>query len=202
MKMYEEYGEWKIPLISLPLGMSNINIMLNKKSNDEIFIFLKYRNIALYEYIAKVLYYTNYKVNFIKYPTHNESFDEKEFIKIIKSCKFGIWIGSHETFRYEYLEVLNNDIPLLVIDVKSMKQECNEDNYRIHTNKNLFATSIPYWSEKCGEVLYDILEFEDKLKTIENGILCNKYNPKKFIIDNMNPSTCLINILTKFDFIL
>ena len=61
------------------------------------------------------------------------------------------------------------------------------------------ATSIPYWDwekETCGEVFYDINEFEDKYNKLQEKLQQdNGYNPREYILKNLSINVCKYKLL-------
>jgi len=62
--------------------------------------------------------------------------------------------------------------------------------------KNLFATSVPYWSDECGIKITKETELEDAL----DRMLCSytSYNPRDYIIDTLSDKVCMERILDYF----
>ena len=56
------------------------------------------------------------------------------------------------------------------------------------TYSNLPATTTSYWDNKCGELFYNVNEFEVTYnKFIEN---INNYKPREFILENLSVDVC------------
>ena len=133
----------------------------------------------------------NYVINFltnnqIKYKLFDyvKGYKEEDYIKALNSSKFGIIIDAHESQGFAIEEALSCNVPLFVWNVKYMSQE-----YR-SKYEDIPCTTIPYWHESCGEYFYDHSEFENKFKTFLKNIEENKYEPRKFILNNLSVLEC------------
>lgn len=148
----------------------NVLVYFKNRSNDELaFIenFLKDKNI-------------NYKI--FSYANKYKQEDYKEYLQ---TCKYGIWIGRHESQGFALQEALSSNIPLLVWNVKYMSQE-------IHSPiqyKGIYGNSIPYWDDLCGEFFFEKYEFENKFKNFVNNL--HNYNPRKYILQNLSNEVSL-----------
>jgi len=84
------------------------------------------------------------------------------------------------------------NVPLLIWNVSTMKQELNS-NY-----PEIPATSIPYWDDKCGEYFYNKEELEETYNKFLNDI--EKYKPREFILETLSTTKCeniLIELIKK-----
>ena len=50
--------------------------------------------------------------------------------------------------------------------------------------KNIQATTIPYWDQRCGEYFYNKIEFEPKYNEFINKL--NTYKPREFVLENLS----------------
>ena len=71
------------------------------------------------------------------------SYKEEDYINYLQTCKYGIWIGTHESQGFGLQEVLSCDVPLLVWSVTNMNQQ---ENWR--GAPDVKATTIGYWSKR------------------------------------------------------
>ncbi len=118
-------------------------------------------------------------------------YQEKRYIHILNTSKFGIWIGRHESQGFAVEEALSMNIPLVVWDPKTMFEEMVHGNmvYRQYQNKcKLEASCIPYWDDNCGIVVDEA--------TIESGIRhmvehYRDYAPRDFVVRELSPAVCM-----------
>ena len=126
------------------------------------------------------------------------SYTEDEYLHVLRSSKFGIWIGSHESQGFALQEALSTNTPLAVWNVKSMFDEHNREN-KICYNEDqrlykLKATSVPYWEARCGELFYEKEEFD----TTVQKVLANysDYSPRAYIEETLSAKACYKRLLT------
>lgn len=100
----------------------------------------------------------------------------------VAQCSYGIWVGSQESQGFACQQALACDVPLLILDVRSMKEEYNHGQllYQDHAEP-LLATTVPYWSEKCGLRIYEPSEIIPALQAMETGIQEERFAPREFV---------------------
>jgi hypothetical protein len=204
--VYNSLSEWVVdlwekflpnknfPIITIPYP---VNVELFKPSNQNnknvIIIYIKNRVPSDYEFIIEYVnetYGNNYKIMIFNY---RNTYKQDNFIEALSNAYFCIWIGTHESQGFALQETLSMNVPILVFNVHAMSQEQGQENdpsYRFN------ATSIPYWSDKCGEYFITKEEFYSTLLIFLSKIKDNYYSPRKFILDNLSPDTCF-NIFWK-----
>lgn len=112
-------------------------------------------------------------------------------MNILKTVKFAVWIGSHESQGFAFQETLASNVPILLWDVTSMKDEFG--SYQQYTTKNLYATTATHWSSECGERILRAYELESALSTIQRRL--DKYTPREFILSRVADDIAMRNIL-------
>ena len=124
---------------------------------------------------------SNYNINFSA-----KIFDD--FISYIKTCKYGIVLGRHESQGFAIQEMLSCNIPLLVWGAIQRRQEYPFIMQYNHV-KSVVST-VPYWSSTCGEIFYKPEDLEkyynifiEKLET---------YKPRQFILDTVSIDSCCV----------
>ena len=185
--VFAEFGEFKIPKICLPFGVDTDTFDEITINRNEIFVYYKSRHPSILEKVMNIIP-SNYKVNIIKYG----SYIENDYIDVLHKCKFGIWIGRHESQGFALQEALSCNVPLIVLDVKSMKEEYTNGFQYTNYSQKLIATSVPFWSAECGEIIYNTSDLLFAISKIENNV----YHPRKFIIDNLTIEKTMKNLIT------
>jgi hypothetical protein len=56
---------------------------------------------------------------------------------------------------------------------------------------NIYASSIPYWDNRCGEFFYKKEEFEEKYNEFTSKL--DTYKPREFILENLSVEKCAEN---------
>jgi|688.fasta_scaffold07345_9 hypothetical protein len=97
-------------------------------------------------------------------------YNEDEFIFNVNASKCAILLTKTESQGIAYQEILSMGVPCYVINKPVW------DDYGI----DVPASSVPYFDENCGIVEHDSNKFE----LFYNNIF--KYNPRKYILDNLN----------------
>jgi hypothetical protein len=170
-----------LKLVALPFGVDTERFKDIKSisERDKVIIYFKHRNPSELSYIENFLKYK--KINYCVF-SYDRKYDENEYISYLQNSKYCIWIDAHESQGFALQEALSCNVPLLVWNVKSMNQEY------MSCYSNLLATTTSYWDNKCGELFYNINEFEVTYnKFIEN---LNNYKPREFILDNLSIEVC------------
>ena len=178
-----------LKLIALPFGVDTEKFIDNKNITEKknVMVYFKHRNPEDLHFIENFLKCKNINYSVFSY---DRRYDENEYISYLQNSKYCIWVDAHESQGFALQEALSCNVPLLVWNIISMNQEYRS-NYT-----NLPATTTSYWDNKCGELFYNINEFEVTYnKFIEN---INNYKPREFILDNLSIEVCenkLINLI-------
>ena len=145
-----------------------------------VFIMYKQRNLDDLKVIINFLH------NNITYRIFNytKRYDENDYINYLQTCKYGIWIGRHESQGFALEEALAMNVPLLVWETTTMSQETSSPQSYI----NVFGSVIPYWDVRCGEYFYTKETFEATFNTFISNIAT--YKPREYIIENLNTAKC------------
>lgn len=168
-------------LVKIPFGVdtNKFNNVNHINDRNEVFIYFKNRNPNELETVQNFLNSKNFNYRIFSY--HNR-YSESDYLNYLQHSKYGIWIGGHESQGFGLQEALSCDVPLLVWNVKSMKQEYGS------TYEDIPATSLTYWDERCGEVFYDSSDFENVYDKFIEKI--ETYTPREFILENLSMEVC------------
>jgi len=170
-----------LKLVTLPFGVDTEKFFDNKSITEKnnVMVYFKHRNPADLYFIESFLKYKNINYSVFSY---DRKYDENEYISYLQNSKYGIWLDAHESQGFALQEALSCNVPLLVWNVTSMNQEYGS------TYSNLPTTTTSYWDNKCGELFYNVNEFEVTYnKFIEN---INNYKPREFILENLSVDVC------------
>ena len=168
-------------LIALPFGVDTEKFVDNKSITEKnnVMVYFKHRNPAELYFIESFFKYKNINYSVFSY---DRKYDENQYISYLQNSKYCIWVDAHESQGFALQEALSCNVPLLVWNVTSMNQEYGS------TYSNLPATTTSYWDNKCGELFYNVNEFEITYnKFIEN---INNYKPREFILENLSVDVC------------
>jgi len=148
---------------------------------SEVFVYFKRRNPTELHMVLQFLQIHNIPFNVFDYV---KRYSEDDYLKCLQNAKYGIWIDAHESQGFALQEALSCNVPLLVWNVTSMKQE-HDSIY-----DDVFATTIPYWDERCGEVFYNYDDFITTFNRFLMGIDCNQYRPREFVLETLSIDVC------------
>ena len=196
LKVQDEFGGMSLKPVAVPFPV-DIQRFCPLESpiqhQYDCFVYFKGRKQGLLGFAESALKSLGLRYTILRYG----SYTEEEYLHVLRSSRFGLWIGSHESQGFALQEALSTNVPLVVWNVKSMFDEYNRENeisYKEDQMKyKLKATSIPYWDSCCGEVFYEKEEFEQKI--IEMLQSYSIYKPRDFILKTLSPNACYKRIL-------
>lgn len=112
-----------------------------------------------------------------------------EFIECLSQVKYCIILDNTESQGIAIQEMMACNKPLLVWDVKEW--DYLGDQYKVP------ATSVPYWSNECGEKFYEACELKSTFDKFYANI--DRYNPKKLIDSELSYKVSVEKLLNFFD---
>jgi hypothetical protein len=179
-----EFNFKNLPMTGIPFGVDTLKFSPNNTiEKNNVIIYYKQRDPREFQLLVNFL--NNKQITF-KVFDYLHRYKEEDFLNYLKTCKYCIWLGRHESQGFALQEILSCDVPILVWSVKLRKQEYP---YRVeYQNVSSEVSTIPYWDSKCGEYFYEFNEFENKYNTFMNNL--NNYKPRQFILDNLSMEKC------------
>ena len=180
----KEFNFKALPMKATAFGVDTQRFIGNDKSTrNNIVVYYKSRDPKEIDVLIKFLNFKNLKYKIFSY---QQKYSEEDFLSYIKTCKYGIVLGRHESQGFAIEEMLSCDVPLLVWGVTLRKQEYPYRNEYIHIKSNV--STVPYWSSECGELFYNYTELENSYNKFISNI--EKYKPRQFILDNLSIEAC------------
>lgn len=167
------YTRW-IP--EAKVAVWNVGIDYNKYQNIQaekkydFLVYHKRRSVEDLNSAVAFLEKNKLKYRVISYGTYADS----DFVNIISECKYGLIINNTETQGIAIQEMMSCNLPLLVWDVKEWTDR-GSDNLA-------YATSIPYFDNRCGEVFFSIHEIDYRYQKLINS----EYDPRSYIKEHCN----------------
>jgi len=173
---------WVEDLKYTKMNVKSINFGINTEQFNEdpnelkknVMVYFKRRNKGELDFVENFLSKNNIEYKVFSYTNR---YKQDDYINFLKTCKYGIWIGSHESQGFALQEALSCNVPLLVWNVRSMDQEIGQRN----TYKGIYGETITYWDKSCGEFFYDKNEFENKFKILIENL--DNYKPRHFVLN-------------------
>lgn len=191
--VFKQHLNDKLSLATLPFPVDiekfKPDESISNDSKNTILIYIKNRNENDYNFIIDYIYnkYNLFNIAIFKYGSYNEN----DYINTLNKSKFCIWVGTHESQGFALQEALSLNVPLLVFNVTNMGQEAGFENDYNYLNTK--ATVLSYWDEKCGEFFTNKDDFIDTFNKFLLKLESNKYNPREFIINNLNTESVYNN---------
>ena len=192
-------GSLKVPLVTFPFAV-DVDFFkpdLTKEKSIDCIVYIKRREIGTINTVLSILNNKGLTYSIFKYGNYSEN----DYINALHNSKFIISIDAHESQGFALEEAMSMNVPLLVLDATSMYYEKGDEinsTYEYLKPKNLFCTSVPYWSDECG---IKITKTDcDTINTAIDSMLLNhkNYNPRQYILNTLSPEVCMKRILTYF----
>lgn len=180
----KEFNFKALPMRAIPFGVDTKRFNCDDKlSKNNIIVYYKSRDPKELNLLIKFLDRKNLNYKIFNY---NKRYSENDFLSYIKTCKFGIVLGRHESQGFAIQEMLSCNLPLLVWSVTLRNQEYPYRREYIHVKSNV--STVPYWSPLCGELFHNYTELENTYNKFISNI--ENYQPRQFIIDNLSMASC------------
>lgn len=193
--VYTQPSEWCVNIWNQIISSNNININIKSlpfgvdtnqfkqiypnEKRKNVFLYFKDRNPIELGLLLNFLKDRNISVKLFDY---SSKYSESEYLNYLHNSKYGIWLGRHESQGFALEEALSCNVPLFVWNVKSMKQEYKS------SYPNIYATTIPYWDERCGEFFHDVTELKDCFNKFISKL--DIYKPRDYVLENLSFELC------------
>ena len=180
--LYVDYAKDRASLYDVPFGVDTeeyINIKPIQERN-KVMVYYKYRNPVDLEFICEQLNMRN--IDFLIF-NYMSGYDPSAYLETLRECKYIIWVGAHESQGFALQEALSCDVPLMVWSITNMQHE-----YRSNVQPDKYATTVPYWDERCGELFYNKDEFTECFERFIGRL--NTYTPRSFILEKLSTWVC------------
>ncbi len=169
----------KIPIHSFPFPLETNKFKPTKDNKDLVLVYYKRRDPNELEFLKGFLKNKNIEYKLFDYVN---KYSEEDYLNSLQRAKYMIVLDAHESQGFAIEEALSCNVPLLVWNVKYLNQEygCNYPK--------VFATSIPYWDERCGEFFYEKENLEETFDKFINNL--DTYKPRDYILENLSVEKC------------
>lgn len=167
-------------------------------STTECMVYIKRRHPAIVSHVCDFLREKGITtLHIYKYGSYTEA----NYMRDLQRVRFMVVLDAHESQGYALEEAMSCNVPLFVMDATSMYDEVNERSLSVYAHmrpKKLTATSVPYWSDKCGVRFTDLSElpaaFEDFTKKLDAG----EFAPREYVLETLSPVACMRRIIDYF----
>ena len=168
-----------IPIKSFCFPVDTDKFNNANKVRDKVFIYFKRRQPKELQFIEE--YFKKMNIEYVIFD-YIKRYKEEDYISYLQESKYGLILDAHESQGFAIQEAMSCNVPVLVWNTKFMSQEYGS-NY-----KNIPCTTIPYWSEQCGEFFYEPQEFECKYNEFINKL--ETYEPRKYVMEHLSVEKC------------
>ena len=153
-----------------PVGIKHSN--LNRNIKYDCLVYFKRRSQQELEEVKKFLESKKLTYNVISYGNYNES----DFELLVSQSKFCFLINGTESQGIAVQEIMDLNVPLFVWDLEYWDDQ--GEQYKVP------ASSVPYWSEVCGERFYTKSQMEETFGRFYSNI--DIYSPQKYVEENLS----------------
>jgi len=175
------FPENKIDIWAVGVKESN----LNRNIKYDCLVYFKRRSQKELNEVINFLNNKSLTYNVVEYGNYLES----DLELLCSQSRFCFLLNGTESQGIAVQEIMSCNVPILVWDVN-----CWNDQGPTWT---VPATSVPYWSNECGEIFFD---FEDINVTFENFYSkIDKYNPRKYVENVLSYKTSVKDLLEIFN---
>jgi len=190
--LYQEFvdiSNANIAFVPLPFGVEDIAPKTTTEYTYDCIVYFKARHPSILDFCVSALNKQGLTYKVFQYG----SYDRSDYIQTLKQVRFAVWIGSHESQGFAFQECLATNTPVYVYDVKTMKDEFNNNFTYAHHKEQLVATSAPYWDSTCGYKVYSNEEFVSALPTFIDAL--PTFNPASYVQKTLTDRVCFQRFL-------
>ena len=138
--------------------------------------------------ISSIVQFLNQKgVSFVGLQYGN--YNPNDFRECLSEVKYCLIVDNTESQGIAIQEMMAVNKPMLVWDVKEWDHM--GETYKVP------ATSVPYWSEDCGEKFYELSELDDTFERFCANI--DRYNSKKLVDSELSNKISVKKLLSLFE---
>lgn len=173
-------SEWVKTLATEKFGFNKVNVWpvgikhsnLNRNIKYDCLIYFKRRSPQELEKVKAFLESKNLTYNVVSYGEYHES----DLELLASQSRFCFLLNGTESQGIAVQEIMDLNVPLLVWDLKYWNDQ--GEQYKV------ISSSVPYWSELCGERFFNENEMEETFQSFYAKI--DNYNPQKYIKENLS----------------
>lgn len=176
-----------VPYACIPFGVELPPLSL--KLRTKVLVYYKHRVPEDLEFVRALLTRRGIPHTLIWYG-HYES---EKYAELLDESMYMVVIDAHESQGFALCEAMARNVPLLVYDASSMKQEYANGFPYAGRSEKLLATSVPYWDARCGEKTQDPRELDAAMTRLYTNL--DTYRPREFIEATLSDKVCFQKIL-------
>ena len=187
-------ADLSLTFAAIPMGLSmdTLSEVPPLADRKKVMVYFKHRHPSALVAVRQFLEAHKVEYYLIQYGSYKDA----NFKNQLKDSRFVIWIGSHESQGFAFQETQASNVPILLWDVTSMRDEFH-DRFPFGPPSglpdDLAATTANCWSDDCGIRFYRIEELAEAYKKM-NECLAD-FSPRKFIESKLSLSAAYHHLL-------
>lgn len=175
------YPEEKISV--WPVGI-DISEQLEKNIEFDCLVYYKRRSDQELRTVTEFLERKNLSYKLVSYGGYTDG----DLQKFATQCKFCFLLNGTESQGIAVQEIMATGTPLFVWDVTHWNDQ--GDQWKVP------ATSVPFWSNECGERVFDS-NFDETFDQFYSKL--DEYNPRKYVEENLSYKQSVKTLMEIFD---
>ena len=194
---YNTLSEWNLAIhkrvapsltlsfVTIPLGLTLDAIPEVPPLNlrKKVMVYFKHRHPSTLHAVTQFLKEKGEDSIMIQYGSYKDA----DFKEALKDSRFVIWIGSHESQGFAFQETQASNVPILLWDVTSMRDEFNRSwcyGPPSGRSDDLAATSANCWSDDCGIRFTKAEELSDAYDKMNECL--HTFRPRAYIYEKLS----------------
>lgn len=109
-------------------------------------------------------------------------YKEADYFKLLKQCRAMIFLCEHESQGFACCEALSMNVPVFAWD-PGVWMDPNLSKWG--EQNPIAATSIPFFSDKCGMSFNNYTGFESQVNTFWKKIKSGYFSPREYVLANL-----------------
>ncbi len=175
------YPEEKISIWPVGIDLPTVE----KDLKYDCLIYSKRRNAEELSKVKEFLDNKELTYNILSYG----SYPEDTISTLASQSKFCFLLNGTESQGIAVQEIMSYDTPMIVWDIKTWEDQ--------GPDWSVPATSVPYWSDSCGEKFYKEDEIEETFKKFYDKI--DSYTPRSFVDKELSYKASVAKLLKIFE---
>ncbi len=166
-----------------PVGLSIPQV--EREHKWDCIVYYKRRNQEELNQVKSFLDQKNLSYSILEYGSYHE-----DAIKnLIPSARFCFLLNGTESQGIAVQEIMAIGTPLIVWDITTWEDQGPQ--------WSVPATSVPYWSDDCGERFFKYEDLEETFQRFYSRI--GEYNPRQYVVDNLSYKASVDKLLEIFN---
>jgi hypothetical protein len=194
--LYQEFMDTstsKIPLIPLPFGVNIPPLTEKDECELDCILYFKNRHPDVLRFATEFLQMKGLRFRVFTYG----SYQLDDYCQTLKTSKFVVWIGIHESQGFGIGECMASNTPLYIYSVTSMKEEYSDQKFLYEGyTESLNAVTASYWDPSCGEIVSSQDEFCSRFDNFIAKL--DQYRPWEFVNKTLSDEVCFKRICDAF----